>query len=567
MTLQCEYCSFETNRLFKLKRHLRIKHNNFSSYAKDHGIQTSLEHSEIICPLCNISFKDNIEYIHHVSYCDGKSVKCYFCENIFYKRKIYDNHLKSGKCLQIGRGRLPVLPENGPFKLSKKAFKAFLQQYELNPEEDFKNINEFFLYYKEEIQNLINSIMQKLPSIKIQFCLQVSFIREIDETSQIGYFCSLADYLSNIQLFDDLYNSVINEIDEKVTEFEGQGSGWKIDKIDRLDIRIGLFKPLYGGCKTFNLPKHLERKNAIINIEGDDNKCFIRCIIAHLFPRKKNKYSQKYFKDKETELNTTGIKYPVSLQMIKKFEKDNKHHDIRINVFGWSTAQNRFGEVVPIQISKTIAGNTINLMLIENHYYYIKNFNHLIGTSGGSYHHFCENCLQGFVNEEKLKIHGQNCQFFNPSRVILPRKGENILKFTEIKQMMEYPFVIYADFETILKKIDNNLHLNSRPYEEHIACGYSLVIVNSKGHVEYSNYYRGENAAKEFLHDLKKSSEKFIKIQQSYTPMNPLTSKEIEDFENATECYLCNKKFNLTSEDGFIDIKVHDHCHITGNYH
>ena len=39
-----------------------------------------------------------------------------------------------------------------------------------------------------------------------------------------------------------------------------------------------------------------------------------------------------------------------------------------------------------------------------------------------------------------------------------------------------------------------------------------------------------------------------------------MTKDDENKFEKAEECYICNKKY--TDED----IKVRDHCHITGNY-
>ena len=39
-----------------------------------------------------------------------------------------------------------------------------------------------------------------------------------------------------------------------------------------------------------------------------------------------------------------------------------------------------------------------------------------------------------------------------------------------------------------------------------------------------------------------------------------MTKKDIEDFKNSTKCWICD---NINVEG---DVKVNDHCHITGKY-
>ena len=67
----------------------------------------------------------------------------------------------------------------------------------------------------------------------------------------------------------------------------------------------------------------------------------------------------------------------------------------------------------------------------------------------------------------------------------MPKKSEYI-KFKNYERQIKSPFIIYADFESILvpenngKKNPNKTYTNK--YEKHIACsyGYKLVCVNDK---------------------------------------------------------------------------------------
>ena len=56
--------------------------------------------------------------------------------------------------------------------------------------------------------------------------------------------------------------------------------------------------------------------------------------------------------------------------------------------------------------------------------------------------------------EEKFIRHKQVCQEYGAQRTEVPIKGENIIKFKEFTKMMKLPFCIYADFETINRKIE-----------------------------------------------------------------------------------------------------------------
>ena len=42
---------------------------------------------------------------------------------------------------------------------------------------------------------------------------------------------------------------------------------------------------------------------------------------------------------------------------------------------------------------------------------------------------------------------------------------------------MKVPFVIYADFEAILKKINDPSKTNTKKLQEHVICGYSYPTV------------------------------------------------------------------------------------------
>ena len=86
------------------------------------------------------------------------------------------------------------------------------------------------------------------------------------------------------------------------------------------------------GSSHIQLPSELRNSaKGLINLKNKDNECFKRCLIRHLNPQEK--YPQKIAKTDKTfasELDYTGIEFPVNQKQYNKIEKQNS---IRINVY------------------------------------------------------------------------------------------------------------------------------------------------------------------------------------------------------------------------------------------
>ena len=91
---------------------------------------------------------------------------------------------------------------------------------------------------------------------------------------------------------------------------------------------------------------------------------------------------------------------------------------------------------------------------------------------------------------------------------------------------MKASYVIYADFEALVKKIhgcergpDSKNKSYTEKTEWHEACGYSYIVVKSDGEVTGSKVYRGENAARTFLSDMLQEE---VKIRESVATPKPI---------------------------------------------
>ena len=72
---------------------------------------------------------------------------------------------------------------------------------------------------------------------------------------------------------------------------------------------------------------------------------------------------------------------------------------------------------------------------------------------------YCPYCCYEFQkeynDEANLAKHKVHRRPHGPQRTTYLEEGENIIRFKEFDKMQKLPFCIYADFETINKKIDN----------------------------------------------------------------------------------------------------------------
>ena len=129
------------------------------------------------------------------------------------------------------------------------------------------------------------------------------------------------------------------------------------------------------------------------------------------------------------------------------------------------------------------------------------------------------------------------------------------------------PFVIYADFEAITEKISgcqpNNDKSYTEAYQKHTDCGYGYKVVCCYDD-KYSKpitIHRGEKAVYKFMEAMLEEVKYCKKVmKKEFNKPLRMTKEDEEEFQKANECHICNIKY--TNED----IKVRDHCHITGKY-
>ncbi|KAK3733350.1 hypothetical protein QZH41_003614 [Actinostola sp. cb2023] len=130
------------------------------------------------------------------------------------------------------------------------------------------------------------------------------------------------------------------------------------------------------------------------------------------------------------ELNMAGIDYPVKIDQVKKFERQNP--TISVSVFGYEEQ-----ELFPLYVTKDKKELHVNLLLYSQdtrrHYCLIRDLDRLLHSlsrhHGRMYH--CNYCMHGFVRQDLLDDHEPHCGRHGPQKIKLPDEDHTTLQYTE----------------------------------------------------------------------------------------------------------------------------------------
>ena len=113
--------------------------------------------------------------------------------------------------------------------------------------------------------------------------------------------------------------------------------------------------------------------------------------------------------------------------------------------------------------------NQVNLLVItdsDNRSDETKNWHHLAVksistllkgiTSNNHGDFYCLNCFHSYRTKSKLKKHENTCKDYDFCNVKMPDENNKILKYNSGEKSLKVPFIIYADLECLLQKIDTS---------------------------------------------------------------------------------------------------------------
>ena len=440
---------------------------------------------------------------------------------------------------------------------SASALNNFARVHTINGREGI-DVQPFFYSVREPIRRILpNNRRTKVKLVLICYMEKLStlgetIIRPSNFSSEIEVNLDGTDE-------DDLFVRMTERAMENMaSQQQVEGSGWRFHSIIRLELHVVSYNPLRGEAWVA-LAKELVNKNAIINPQNKDDKCFLWCVLRALNPTKDNTGRiDKKLKEKENTLNMEGIEYPVSLKDIDKFEKQNL--SIFITVFGYEDKS-----VYVLRKSKnTNREHNVILLLIKeegvNHYCLVKNLSRLLSSQVSKHDgkkYFCMRCLNPFNNQKALDKHEEYCSNHEAVKIIMPKKG-TMLRLKNYHRGEKVPFVIYADFESCIKSIDtcdpNPENSYTKQYQKHEPISFYYYIKSFDSEVSLpvkERSYTGKNAERVFLKYLEEDIQTIANIKKKEIIFR---EKEKERYNEETRCWICKGEFGENEE------KVKDHC-------
>ena len=205
----------------------------------------------------------------------------------------------------------------------------------------------------------------------------------------------------------------------------------------------------------------------------------------------------------------------------------------------------------------------------NRHYSAIRLLRSLNATQRGAYH-FCMNCFNSFWTGSARDKHYEYCSSNGHVKVNMPTEKEKPLKLHDGQYQFKVPFMLYTDFESILKPVDeryrdrmNTMKAGSKgkvSYTEkintHVPSGWCVNSTFAYGDVpDPLKMYRGKDSLENFVEyieeEVKQLCETFL--QQ---PMTKLTDVLKRGHEEAEKCHICLKELNDPRNR-----KLRDHCH------
>ena len=364
----------------------------------------------------------------------------------------------------------------------KKALKEAYRSFVISgaPKTD---IDSYFDQTKPHIKTLIKNQLKEMESAKIIMTLWVVWKKPIkllieldpedaknaqdldDGTTGDNYirvempFNSLMTEFFEASDINDLIQRMLAYIKTQTENPKFPESGFTLDKIMHLYINFHRVALTRGGS-YIELPKWLKSKKAVINPQNKDEECFKWAVIAALHHKeiKKNHQRISRLRPYENQYNWEGLEFPVSIKKIDKFEKNNP--GIAVNVL-FSNNKNQNIYTARRSGCNVKCKKQVNLLMMvdgENrHYTAIKSISRLLkslnATHKGSYH-FCMNCFNGFWTESARDKHYEYCSSNGHVKVKMPTEKEKWLKFHDGQYQFKVPFMLYADFQSILKSVD-----------------------------------------------------------------------------------------------------------------
>ena len=402
---------------------------------------------------------------------------------------------KNKERLIAKRNSLKIELSWGP-KESEGAFGGTYRRYRIDGIEGM-NVETYFARTRKFLIDVLNKETTN-RAVRSQATIWIRFVR--DEVEQVSLaFNSRMMTVYNLNDKSQIVTAMIEHMAQQIENPALRNSKFVFDRVLHIDIdfhRLNLTR----GSSYVPLPDWLMKKKAIINPKNSDMECFEWAVIAAMKWEETGNNPERVSKLRryEGDFDWSDIEFPVSFRDVNKFERNN---EIGVNILAVENKK------IHICRKGRDYNRIVNLMLIadvenpnKKHYVAVKSLSRLLSKQNSKdkeAQHFCTNCLNGFESEIIRDERYEYCRSKDSVRVEMPTKNP-IVKYPDGQYQFKVPFVIYADFESILVPVSgapNNPEMSStRGINVHQPSGWCMYSKFAYGKVTNPlKQYRGRD--------------------------------------------------------------------------
>ena len=339
---------------------------------------------------------------------------------------------------------------------------------------------------REHLRKMIND-KKKSGEWKIQLIMKINSISS-KNYNDVRDMYSKSDNVEimmstdNIEIIEKLFDSILKRCQEGL-EVSMRGSDFVFDYVESLNYIFHKIDLKRGGS-FIETPKRIKKKKATINVEKyDDNNCFQYSVAVELNYDEIGKSHQRVNNGKPfvEKYDWNGVNFPPEIPDWKRSESNNK--SIALNVLYVPYGEKNIRHANKSKYNSKREKQIILLMISDAgkyHYLTVRRLSALLKgvTSNHNGDFYCLNCFHSYRTKRLLKMHNNVCENNDFCYVEMP-EGDAKVKYHHGVKSMRAPFVMYADLESLLKKMDTCINdpekSSTTKINKHEICGYSLI--------------------------------------------------------------------------------------------
>jgi len=364
------------------------------------------------------------------------------------------------------------------------------------------------------------------------------------------------------------YDAAWERIKELILQYQDRGSGWRLKRCVALTLKMTTYKP-FAGAAWLPLPQWVVAKKAVVNVKNRDGRCLEYALLAALHADEVQAHRDRpgSWRQWLGTLDFTGISFPVTAASYERVEQLNA---LPFNV--WGIAADASGpEDIELEYSSQLGGDTMPVDLLRvysgdaGHFCWVSRPDALFCKSATSRKR-CSRCLVTFSSAQAFNNHRAAAGKCQPAAAaggvvkVLPKAGEQGVRFTNIRHQLRAPFALYAH-SVPLVGADG----------AHRAAAVQAVLVSDQPEqlAPAQRLFEGDSCVADFLKWTQEVEAKAQAVVRQNKPMQLLPHQE-QAFQLATRCYLCKtpfKQLKALDKHGKPRRNAHrDHCHLTGRF-